>query len=220
MLLWLLLAFVAVRVVGVRYLGDPVRATVTAAAVVVAFGLGTLWPYGRSQSAPVVTAAPAAQPIPPPTNDHPTVPLSSAGTDVRSVCSSAVTGATDVAGHVDLAGVVRGVVAEPKALPMMLHRGDQIVFMGWATDVRGTALARAACLVIDGKVVRDALVRYRLPRPDIASAYKNDGLLDAGFQIVAPVASIPVGPHRISVAVVASNGSTGALSPAMSASVK
>ena len=84
--------------------------------------------------------------------------------------------------------------------------------MGWATDDHHAELARAACLLVDGKIFRQAETRYHLARPDIASGFRNEKLRDAGFQITLRTGRLPSGTHRLAVAVVTSSGKVGGLS--------
>jgi hypothetical protein len=204
-LFWLALAFVALRVLGTRYLGDRERGTVVAVAVVIAFALGRLWPYSQAPgSAPPESAGRQSA-------AELRYPLSTGGSDERSLCDSSSVGAAPVSGHVDLAGIARAGFAESQSEPIRIGRGEEIVLMGWATERAGPALARAACLAVDGKVVRGATTRYHLPRPDLAASFNNKSLGEAGFQIVFPASRLTPGKHSITVSVVTTSGKSGSL---------
>lgn len=204
--LWLVLGFVVLRYAAERYLGDSRRASVTASAVVFAFALGLYWPHPARVDTPSSATTSAAAP-----SGEEGLPMATRGSDTISLCSSSSSGAEPVSGHVDLFGVVRHGRALPQTSPLSLAAGDDVVFMGWATDDHAAAAARGACVLVDGKISRDARVLYRLARADLVKAYNNPALGETGFQIVLPGGRLAAGRHRLGIAVVTSSGRVGTL---------
>jgi hypothetical protein len=84
---------------------------------------------------------------------------------------------------------------------------------GWAQDRVHPTAARAVCLLVDGHVEERATSLYGEPRPDVAKVLLNPNLAASGYLIKVPPGTFAPGTHRVSVAVVSSDGSLGA-SPA------
>jgi hypothetical protein len=204
--LWSVLGFVVLRFGAERYFGDPRRASVAAGVVVIAFALGALWQHSARVETPGAATAVAA-----PSANEEGLPMASNGSDTKALCTSSSLGAEAVSGHVDLVGVVRRGRALPQSSPLALATGDDVVFMGWAADDHVAAPARAACLVVDGKIFHDARTLYRLPRADLVKGYNNPSVAEAGFQIVLPGGRLASGRHRLAVAVVTSGGRVGSV---------
>jgi hypothetical protein len=76
-------------------------------------------------------------------------------------------------------------------------RGPFYRISGWAADVQATSGTGVQQLVVflDGPSDRGRLLgwaRYGLPRPDVATALNNPGASASGFELVWPVADMPL----------------------------
>jgi hypothetical protein len=78
---------------------------------------------------------------------------------------------------------------------------------GWGKDRNSAGPARAACLIVDGRVEERATSLYGEPRADVAKALANPALARSGYLIKIPAGTFTPGQHRIGVAVVSSDGS-------------
>lgn len=207
-LLGMVLAFFVLRWLAKRYFLGPRRAEAVAAAVVVAFAIGSVWPYSErigGSSGP--TASGGAEPAA--TAAAPRLP--NLERDVRSVCASASAASQPVAGNVDGAARTRGGQTQPQKGKVELSRGDAIALTGWATNASHTALAKATCLAVDGTIFRGAGTRYGAARPDVATAFQNSSIGNSGFVATIAAASLSRGTHRLNVAVVTESGGVGML---------
>ena len=72
---------------------------------------------------------------------------------------------------------------------------------GWALDARGRRPASAIVLVLDGVAYRTAV---RVPRPDVAAAYRDHAYLRCGFSARFPKDLVPRGSHELEIRVVLS----------------
>jgi hypothetical protein len=185
--------------VGRRVFTGKFRAETAAAAVVIAFIVGSEWPYGRGEtpavSAPVAAPVDAGSPL--------SGPLSGPR-DVSDVCRSARLVAGAGKGNLDGARVRRTAVG---VAPVELRAADELIIDGWAaqSDLSGTA--RGACPVVDGAIVRGGRVSYGAVRPDVAAAFGNPALTPSAFEIVLPARLIRAGRHRVQVAAVSADRS-------------
>ncbi len=161
----------------------------------VAFTVGALLPFPHGTVNAPSAAGPATVATLPPGR-----------IDVRLRCSSVQLGSDHVAGHSDLLGVVRGKLVEERNAQPSFSKDEEIVLAGWAAKSDGSALAKAVCLVVDGKLFRDAEAHYGFARLDIATMFHNPADLDAGFQIRVPAARLSAGAHHLRIAIVLESG--------------
>jgi hypothetical protein len=88
--------------------------------------------------------------------------------------------------------------------PAVTAASQPLVIIGFAYDGGQMAPAKGVDVVIDG-VARPAA--YGQPRPDVASYLKAPKLTDVGYNLTLPPGAIAPGEHRLSVRVVAADGS-------------
>lgn len=198
---WIVVGFIALRWIGQRFFHEPRRAAVFAASVVVAFAVGTAWPFsGLRGGAPTAPAAPPVAPV-----------AVAPGRDVGQICQSAHLVDAKALGSLDVVGDVIAGKPEQRPDAFVIDRAGTLLVSGWVADVDGKTAATAACLVIDGKIDPHASAIYGVARPDVGAAYKTDALVPTGYSLTLPVRDLPRGVHRVTVAVVPSSGVTAAL---------
>jgi hypothetical protein len=187
--------FVLVRL-GRRVLTGKFRAETAAAAIVVAFIIGSEWPYAERDTAalPPSPAAPAAGDAAP-----------GAPREASEVCSSARLVADRGKGNLDGARTQRP--AGTGIAAIRLRSSDELVLNGWATEPDSSRTAQSACPVVDGAIVHDVKVTYGALRPDVAAAFGNPGLTASAFEIHIPARRFSVGRHRVQAAAVSADGS-------------
>lgn len=207
LLCWVVAAFFALRFVGQRFFHEPRRAAVFAASVAVAFLAGMAWPFSSflSDSSPSPAVGQTRY-----LGAH----------DVTALCEGAqFSGATKELGNVDGMGEFEDGEAVSKPSGFVIGRRTRLWLRGWAADVPGKVPAQAVCMVIDGKLRPGAYAEYGSGRPDVATAYKADGLTSTGFAVTIPVSELGRGVHRVTVAVVLHSGETEALPSSWTVSV-
>jgi hypothetical protein len=187
--------FVLVRL-GRRVFTGRFRAETAAAAVVIAFIIGSEWPDAQRDAAPI-SAAPAV-----PANG---VSAPGAARDASDACASARLVGGPGKGNLD--GVRTQPPASTGAATIRLRPSDELVLNGWATEPDLSRTAHSACAVLDGAIVRGARVAYGATRPDVAAAFGNPGLTSSAFEIDIPARQIAAGLHRVQAAAVSADGS-------------
>jgi hypothetical protein len=193
---WVILGFFALRMLGRRYFHERHRADVAAAAIVLAFAAGTIWPYanriGGSAADPLPTVA--APPPPPPTREH----------DVSAACTQKAPLHHGGVGSID---AVRDAANNAVNSGGSLPASDPFSVVGWAADKDKAHPAAAVCLVVDGKLVPAPRSIYGANRSDVATATAHPELLTSGFGITAKSGLLRPGQHHIDVAVKSNDGS-------------
>jgi hypothetical protein len=182
--------------VGRRVFTGKFRAETAAAAIVVAFIIGSEWPYAQRDTA----ALPESPTVPANKNAAPGAPR-----DASRVCGSArlVGGA----GKGNLDGARTQHPAGTRTSTIRLQSSDELVLNGWATESDSSRTAQSVCPVVDGTIVHGARVTYGSPRPDVAAALANPALTASGFEIDVPARQISPGRHRVQAAAVSADGS-------------
>lgn len=203
--LWIVVAFFALRFVGMRYFHEPRRADVAALAVAVAFAAGTLWPFSArsgSQPAPnvqplAVATSAAAQPAPaaevlgsitPPGTHDVSASCRSAKGSFRSTTDGSIDEVRKDAREGEI-------VADGGRLDHMA----QYIVQGWAAEPAAVRPALAACLLVDGKVDSHSKPYFGTARPDLGTGFHHDELVPSGYVIVIPAGSLAQGKHRLEV---------------------
>jgi len=199
--LWMVLGFLVLRWLGRFVFHERYRAELAAAALVLAFTVGAIWPFSeRIRPSTESAAAPAAAPAAPPSQPVP-------GQDVSRLCRTATLKAAAGHGSVDVLGVRTGDQIVPFAGNGSVKQGDVLAAEGWVADQGLTQPASGVCLVVDGALVRDASSVYGGTRRDVAAAFHRDTLTNTGFAVFLPASKLVPGAHVISVAAVAADGS-------------
>ena len=80
---------------------------------------------------------------------------------------------------------------------------EPVVVAGWAIDATSGKPARRVEIVLAGQRF---IANYGLPRPDVAASYGNPAYASAGFDLVVPSGTFPIGTHPFTVRVVTSDG--------------
>jgi hypothetical protein len=213
--LWLGLVFLLARELLRRVFSGPQRDFVAAGfaiAVLVGATLPQSWvdvqhgPLAElSASSPSTTAA-APSAAPPAPSAAPAAPTTAATVLLRDVSRAcrAISGRPKALGQGSLDVVFAGAVPLPPAVAASRH--TELHFIGWsATDAHRPSTA--ACLLIDGRPMHDAVALYGGSRPDVAAAYSDAAVTDTGFEInVAPSVMPSNGRHVFSVVSLARNG--------------
>ena len=102
--------------------------------------------------------------------------------------------------HVDWLGPVTNPAAQAA---LQVPHGEPLRLAGWALDAAGRRPARAVDLVLDGVRYRAAV---KFPRPDVATAYGDEGYGRSGFDSSLPKAAVTPGPHELELRVVGADG--------------
>lgn len=200
--LWSCLGFFALRLIAVRYFHERWRANVAASGVVLAFAIGTLWPYSsRLRLAPATNAAIVAAS----TAADATAPaVATPFRDVSARCGT-VTGYLSVGGF----GALDTLATQNNTL---ISGGSKLAFgvpyklYGWAADVSHDRPASGVCLVVDGRVVRSAKSLYGAARPDVVAAFNRGALLPTAYVITIAPGLLARGHHELQVAVLSEHG--------------
>lgn len=187
--------YVALSRLGRRVFTGKFRAETAAAAIVVAFIIGSEWPYGHSELPAAI--APSAAPVD--AGSRPSGPR-----DVSELCRSARLVPAAGKGNLDGARVQRESVS---VAPVALRASDEFIIDGWAAEPDLSVTARGVCPVVDGTIVRGGRIEYGAVRPDVATAFGNPALIPSAFEIVLPARLIRAGRHRVQVAAVSADGS-------------
>lgn len=186
---WVVIGFIALRVLGARFFNQKYRADVVAAAIVLAFVIGTLWPFSnrmgmQNGSAPNSAASAAAEP------------------NKLNLTEAVVSQLRPLEGTNDI-GSLDVLQATPNDFARSMaafQKGSTIYASGWVGDGGAKAPIRGAVLVIDAKIIVDATPLYGQPRPDLARAF-GPGMLNAGFlNVPIPTAGLSKGRHVIQAA--------------------
>jgi hypothetical protein len=107
--------------------------------------------------------------------------------------------------HIDRAlivgehGALRGAPAD-----LRLVRGERLFVSGWAIDEASDALARGVAVCVDEMLSFRAL--YGHDRDDVAASFERPELGACGFTALVPTASMPSGPHVLTLRVIARDG--------------
>ena len=208
----LLICFYVGRFIAMRFPGSTLVANILAAAIVVAFVIGSLVrPFGgqtatvASVDTPAATAAPAASAVttPAPTTSVAPVRVRDVSGECRHPLASPNAGGI---GSFDvLAAGANGTAAIAQGASIARHR--EYVALGWGVDDDRQNPAVAVCLLIDGKVAVRAKSLYGAVRPDVAQALNAPGLGEAGFSILIPPDSLSAGAHTLAVAILSKDKS-------------
>ena len=84
-----------------------------------------------------------------------------------------------------------------------IPRAAVVTMIGWCGDPDLKATGAGAFLSIDGRVRIDVSRFVGSPRPDVVQYYDSPPLLDSGFRIAIPAATIGTGTHEIQFGVIA-----------------
>jgi hypothetical protein len=103
----------------------------------------------------------------------------------------------------DVVRIKRGVAREVGA-PLRVVRGDRLFVRGWAFDEAARGVAAGVALMIDGRLEVPAL--YGLPRPDVAEAHQNEGLVRSGFTAEIDTDDLAAGLHTADCRVLSRDG--------------
>jgi hypothetical protein len=104
-----------------------------------------------------------------------------------------------------LDGIIHSSVFKPiRDMRCELQVGTAFSLVGWAIDLPSGAVPRSIYALID----HDQIVRGRIgnARPDVASHFGNDDLLNCGFEIKLDGISLAPGTHAIEIAIVTADG--------------
>ncbi len=187
--------FVLVRFIVWRYADTTAVPNIAGAAIVLAFVFGSLArPFSLPATGIAGTATAVGETSPAPemvTNVH----------DVTAGCLATApafkigfAGYFDALARNELGGPV---VAKGSSIP-----GDaQYVASGWGVNHDQKQLARAVCLLVDGKIAPNVTSIYGIIRPDVAASLHAPLLAQAGFKIIIPPNSIKNGRHHLAVAI-------------------
>jgi hypothetical protein len=194
-ILWIVVGFFILRAAALRFFREPRRADVAAAAVVVAFAAGALWPFSpriepasQQQAAAVQTAAPAAPAV---------AATAGAASDVSSRCDKRQLAPGDGTGSLDVLSTADGTaVPDGGTSPAR----TVLLVRGWAVDKSGPLPATVVCLIVDGKISTRSVVHLGGPRPDVATALGNQAVLNSAFEVKFDPAVLPHGKHRLAIA--------------------
>jgi hypothetical protein len=89
--------------------------------------------------------------------------------------------------------------------PAITPAGQPVFIKGFAFDPTAKAPGRGVDLVVDTKVYPAA---YGSARRDVARFFKAPGLLAVGFETTLPATALAVGPHQVTVRVIAVDGAS------------
>jgi hypothetical protein len=216
----LVVVFFSARLLLLQRPVHDVVANAAAASVVAAFVFGSLAhrpsaPDRDSRVAAAPVTAPVAAPVstqsapaapPPPADDASVAAATASLKNVSAMCHGTAKGTSAPAiGALDGVGTA---AAGGNTMPS----GSTIVATGryyvdgWGADHAGKALARAACLFVDGRLASRAISFYDVSRPDVATALKQPALGRAGYKLVLPPRLLRPGPHDLSVGIVSTDG--------------
>ena len=195
--LWLVLAFFALRWAAVRYFHEPGRALAAVITVLAAFLIGVAWPYSSLRGIRQTVADPGIS--------GPAVPAPVR--DVAAVCKSASVSSAAGRGSIDAVGDLRGGTPEARQDDFVADPSGTLSVVGWAASAADLKPATAVCLAIDGKIEPLATGSYGIGRADVGAAYKSDAMIPTGFTLALPIDRLPTGRHKVSVIVVAPSGS-------------
>ena len=155
-----------------------------------------------SAAAPPVAAAPAAAPV-------------VAAINVSAQCKKVVAVASTTPGglgNLDVIGETVAGVPAARQTGFTLSRTGTLVLEGWAADAAKKKPGLAACMMIDGKIARQAIAKYGISRPDVGTAYHTDAMNGTGFLLTLDAKTLKPGNHAIGVAVVTPSGATALVS--------
>jgi hypothetical protein len=97
-----------------------------------------------------------------------------------------------------------GPLADPLRMTSVSVAHDQpLLVTGWAIDLSQREPAYAVDLVVDGVSYR---TRVRVPRPDVAAAYRDSAYLRSGFSSRLPCTIAPSSSHLFELRVVVHGG--------------
>jgi len=200
----LIAVYTATRALGAKFDG-PRRFEIVASTVTFAVVIGAV--VGRI----IIPSTPSAPP---------SMELSATQAAINGGASSACESGSVVApggtGHLD----VFAKQGSTKDVGANLARFDAFTVLGWAIDRSKMVPAVAACLAIDGRIVGNLETHIGGARPDVATAYANDGVKNSGFVIVVPRDTLDPGSHSISVAAKIGTGTYLSLPGPRSASIR
>jgi hypothetical protein len=116
----------------------------------------------------------------------------------RTAASGAARGALDVIRSDELGAPV---VRDGARIPV----DEGLALTGWAVGPAGGATARAACILVDGRIVRQT-ARYGGIRRDVAAALGTPAATASGYAIDLAAGTLRPGPHVLRIAVVDAAG--------------
>ncbi|WP_374468008.1 hypothetical protein [Phenylobacterium sp.] len=87
--------------------------------------------------------------------------------------------------------------------PAATSAAAPLTIIGFAFDDPAKMPAKGVDVVLDG-VARPAT--YGQARPDVAAYFKNPALTNVGFTADLPAGTLPPGPHKVSLRVIAADG--------------
>lgn len=207
LILWLAIGFFALRLVAKYYFHEPRRADAAAAAVVLAFAIGAIWPFSAR-----FTGSEEPNTSPP---------------DTAVITAPATAGGSAIAMHVTVPAACRSksrsfvssgagsldALAMGASGPEVIANGGEISrqghysVVGWAVDHTLGGPAKGVCLVVDGELDPHAASSYGGARPDVVAAYHNDRLLRSSFNIPIQPGLLSPGNHVIQVVAISADGS-------------
>jgi hypothetical protein len=88
---------------------------------------------------------------------------------------------------------------------------DSLLVTGWAADQTDGSPLKSVWVNIDGAFFGAAITG--LSRPDVAAYFDKPAYIQAGYQLIAPVASLALGSHTVTVVAANSGGQTTTLGP-------
>ena len=134
-------------------------------------------------------------------------------------CSRALTAARDVA-H----GSVDAMQTQPNGVVMApgeeIERVAILVVRGWATDAAIRHPLAGVCLLNDGKPMLHQAVSYGETRTDVAQVFKQDAVVNTGFEIRAAAAELAPGRHVFEVVGVDERGRESPIAPPLRLTVR
>ena len=171
----IVVGFIALRFLGKRFFDQKYRADVVAAAIVLAFLVGTVWPLSHPSTPPPATAAVV------PATPQPAV---------ATVCYTPGPVDRSHGAHLSLkqatgkgyAGAIDTLSSDPGATqPPNSQAGCNIYASGWVANMAEKVPARGVVLVVDSRDVINATPAYGVLRPDVVKFFGAPNLLRTGF---------------------------------------
>jgi hypothetical protein len=198
-IIWIVVVFVIVRFLGERYFNSPekYRADVAAAAIVIAFVIGLLWPFANHA---VSTAPPATQTAvvtPPPICHTP-----------RPHYATVLHGTRRAQGG-DYGGSIDSLLPDPTfpTSQTQFRIGCTIYANGWVANVGAKTPVPGIGFLIDSKRLINVSPSYGNSRPDVARALGASSVVFSGFsQAEIPTTGLRPGTHTIQIVALSKDG--------------
>ena len=80
--------------------------------------------------------------------------------------------------------------------PIEISTDKDFTISGWAIDEKEKTISGGVVIDIDGKL---SLANHEMPRPDIATGFKNPALENAGFRAKIPISELGKGQHILTL---------------------